>query len=37
MVLDPGSAHEFMEGYRQVLLMVHSLKGLKRSGTPEDI
>lgn len=36
MVLDPDSAKVFVEGYRQVLLMVHSLKSLKRSGTPED-
>ena len=36
MQLDPSIAQPFFEDYRQILLMVHSLQGLKGHRTPEE-
>jgi hypothetical protein len=36
MHLDPTTAQNFIDGYKHVLSMIHSLEGLKRSGSPND-
>ena len=36
MHLDPTTAQIFIDGYKHLLSMVHSLEGLKRSGSPND-
>ncbi len=36
MHLDPTTAQIFIDGYKHVLSMIHSLEGLKRSGSPND-
>lgn len=36
MYLNPTTAQIFIDGYKHVLSMIHSLEGLKRSGSPND-
>lgn len=36
MHLDPTTAQIFIDGYKHVLSMIHSLEGLKRAGSPTD-